>query len=60
MQIWKTYKKLFQKKIILGIKKQLDILSSKSIMVNLKIYKPKCVLHLVGLSRPCGAHEKFK
>ena len=46
------------KKFIFRNKKQLDILSSKSIIKNLKIYKPKCVLHLAGLSRPMSVHEK--
>ncbi len=39
-------------------KKQLNILSTKSIEKNLKIYKPDAVLHLAGLSRPMSLHEK--
>lgn len=45
-------------KFIFRNKKQLNILSIKSIQNNLKIYKPKIVLHLAGLSRPMNIHEK--
>jgi dTDP-4-dehydrorhamnose reductase len=39
-------------------KKELNILSSKSIAKNLKKFKPKYVLHLAGLSRPMNIHDK--
>ena len=39
-------------------KKQLNILSLKSIEQNLKKFKPDAVLHLAGLSRPMSVHEK--
>ena len=39
-------------------KKQLDILSDKSIKKNLKKFKPDCVLHLAGLSRPMSLHDQ--
>ena len=39
-------------------KKQLDILSPKSISRNFKKYMPSHVLHLAGLSRPMDIHEK--
>lgn len=38
-------------------KKQLNILSIKSIKKNLKIYKPNILLHLAGLSRPMKIHD---
>ena len=40
-------------------KKQLDILSIKSIENNLKKYKPSMILHLAGLSRPMDIHQKM-
>ena len=46
------------KKMIFKDKKQLNILSIQSIRNNLNRYKPKCVLHLAGLSRPMSIHEK--
>ena len=46
------------KKMIFKDKKQLNILSIQSIRKNLNRYKPKCVLHLAGLSRPMSIHEK--
>ena len=46
------------KKFIYRNKKQLNILSSKSIIKNFKKFKPKIVLHLAGLSRPMEVHEK--
>ena len=49
--------KLKQKFIFKG-KKELNILSSKSIAKNLKKFKPKYVLHLAGLSRPMNIHDK--
>ncbi len=39
-------------------KKQLNVLSTKSIINNLKNYKPHIVLHLAGMSRPMNLHEK--
>ncbi len=39
-------------------KKQLDILSSSSIKKNFKKYKPDCVIHLAGLSRPMSMHDR--
>jgi len=39
-------------------KKDLNILSLKSIAKNLKKFKPKYVLHLAGLSRPMSIHDK--
>ena len=39
-------------------KKQLNILSIKSIRKNLKSLKPDGVLHLAGLSRPMSIHDK--
>ena len=39
-------------------KKELNILSSKSIIKNLKRFKPKYILHLAGLSRPMSVHDK--
>ncbi len=39
-------------------KRKLDITSTKSIKKNIKIYKPKIIFHLAGLSRPMIKHEK--
>lgn len=39
-------------------KKQLNILSDKSIKLNLNKIKPDCVLHLAGLSRPMAIHDR--
>ena len=39
-------------------KKKFNILSSNSIKKNLTKYKPDCVLHLAGLSRPMSLHDK--
>ncbi len=39
-------------------KKQLNILSINSIRKNIKKYKPNCILHLAGLSRPMNIHDK--
>ena len=44
--------------LIFRNKKELNILSSKSIIKNLKKFKPKYVLHLAGLSRPMRIHDK--
>lgn len=45
-------------KFIFRNKKQLNILSVKSIKNNLKKFKPQIILHLAGLSRPMDIHEK--
>ena len=45
-------------KFIFRNKKELNILSAKSIQKNLKRFKPNYVLHLAGLSRPMKIHEK--
>lgn len=39
-------------------KKNLNILSTKSIAQSIKNEKPDCILHLAGLSRPMSIHEK--
>jgi len=39
-------------------KKQLNILSEKSIKNNIKKFRPHYILHLAGLSRPMKIHEK--
>ena len=39
-------------------KKQLNILSIRSIKSNIKKFKPDGILHLAGLSRPMSIHEK--
>lgn len=39
-------------------KKQLNILSLKSIKKEINKFKPKILLHLAGLSRPMNIHEK--
>ncbi len=39
-------------------KKQLNILSLRSIKNNFKRFKPDCVLHLAGLSRPMSIHDE--
>ena len=44
-------------KYIFRNKKQLDILSLKSITRNFKKFSPDIVLHLAGLSRPMSIHE---
>ena len=45
-------------KFIFRNKKQLNILSVKSIKNNFKKFKPQIVLHLAGLSRPMNIHDK--
>ena len=45
-------------KFIFRSKKQFNVLSIKSIKNNLKNFKPDCVLHLAGLSRPMSIHDK--
>ena len=44
--------------LIFRNKKQLNILSEKSILKNLKKFKPDAIIHLAGLSRPMSIHEK--
>ncbi len=39
-------------------KKQLDILSIGSIKKNIRNFKPDCILHLAGLSRPMSIHNE--
>ena len=39
-------------------KKQLDILSIKSIKKNIRKFKPDCLLHLAALSRPMSIHDR--
>ena len=46
------------KKLIFKNKKQLNILSKKSIIKNFKRYRPTHILHLAGLSRPMKIHDK--
>ena len=45
-------------KFIFRNKKQLNILSPKSIQNNIKKYKPNYILHLAALSRPMSIHDK--
>ena len=45
-------------KFIFRNKKQLNILSKSSIKKNFKKYKPDCVIHLAGLSRPMSLHDR--
>ena len=45
-------------KFIFRTKKQLNILSTSSIKKNFKKYKPDCVIHLAGLSRPMSLHDR--
>ena len=47
-----------KKKLIFKDKKDLNILSERSIRKNLKKYKPNFILHLAGLSRPMSQHSK--
>jgi len=44
-------------KFIFRSKKQLNILSSKSIKKNFQRFKPHIILHLAGLSRPMNIHK---
>ncbi len=46
-------------KFIFRSKKQLNILSLKSIENNIKKFRPKIILHLAGLSRPMRIHDKM-
>ena len=45
-------------KIFYPIKKELNIISVKSIEKYLKKIKPKILIHLAGLSRPMNSHDK--
>ena len=54
----KILKKLNKKNFIFKNKKELDILSVKSIRKNFEKFKPNYVLHLAGLSRPMSIHEQ--
>ena len=51
-------KKFKDKRFIFRNKKELNILSNKSIKNNIKKFKPKTILHLAGLSRPMKIHDK--
>jgi dTDP-4-dehydrorhamnose reductase len=55
-KVLKTLKS--KNKFIFRNKKQLNILSSKSIENNLKKFKPNYILHLAALSRPMKIHDK--
>ena len=46
------------KKLIFTSKKELDITKTSSIKKAFKKFKPDCVVHLAGLSRPMSIHEK--
>ena len=46
-------------KFIYRNKNELNILSSKSIKNNFNKFKPDCILHLAGLSRPMSIHDKM-
>ena len=46
-------------KFIFRNKKELNILSIRSINSNIKRFKPNIVLHLASLSRPMSIHEKM-
>ena len=50
-------KKYKSKKIWYPNKKELNILSTKSIEIYLKKIKPKILIHAAGLSRPMRMHE---
>ena len=54
----KILQKLNNKKFIFRNRQQLNILSKQSISNNLKKYKPNCILHLAGLSRPMKVHDR--
>ncbi len=55
-KILKNKKSKFE--FIFRNKKQLNILSDKSIRNNIKKFKPDYLMHLAGLSRPMKIHEK--
>ena len=54
----KIIKKFKDKRFIFRNKKELNILSDKSIKNNIKRFKPKTILHLAGLSRPMKIHDQ--
>ena len=54
----KIIKKFKDSRFIFRNKKELNILSDKSIKNNIKRFKPKTILHLAGLSRPMKIHEQ--
>ena len=54
----KILKKIAKKNFLFTKKNQLNILSLSSISKNLTKYKPNCILHLAGLSRPMKIHEE--
>ena len=45
-------------KFIFRNKKQLNILSIRSIINNFNKFRPDCILHLAGLSRPMSVHDE--
>ena len=55
-KILKNHKNRFR--FIFRNKKQLNILSEKSIKNNIKKFKPKYIMHLAGLSRPMSIHNE--
>ena len=55
-KILKNHKNSFR--FIFRNKKQLNILSEKSIKNNIKKFKPKYIMHLAGLSRPMSIHNE--
>jgi len=54
----KIIKKFKDRRFIFRNKKELNVLSDKSIKNNIKRFKPKTILHLAGLSRPMKIHDK--
>ena len=54
----RVIKKFKDKRFIFRNKKELNILSNKSIKNNIKKFKPKTILHLAGLSRPMKIHDQ--
>ena len=54
----KIIKKFKDKRFLFRNKKELNILSNKSIRNNINKFKPKIILHLAGLSRPMKIHDK--
>jgi len=54
----KIIKKFKDSRFIFRNKKELNILSNKSIKNNIKKFKPKIILHLAGMSRPMKIHDK--
>ena len=55
-KVLKSHKNKF--KFIFRNKKQLNILSEKSITNNIKMFKPNYIMHLAGLSRPMNIHNE--